>query len=277
MLKRIAGFALLVPLALPLNGCQTVRTTQGGTVGVERQQTMSSLVSARQLEQGAVSAYRQTLSQAQQKNALNRDAAQTARVRGIANRLIPHTAVFRPDAPGWAWEINVLSSPQINAWCMPGGKIAVYTGLIEKLQATDDEIAAVMGHEIAHALREHSRERASQQMAGGIAATVAGIALGGGRGTMDMASMVTQLTYNLPNSRLHETEADRMGVELAARAGFDPRAAVSLWEKMKKASGGGPPQFLSSHPSSETRIRDLTDYSGRVMTLYEAARKPGGS
>ena len=275
MRKKMFRILLAVALIAPLAACKTVRTTQGGAVGVDRQQTMSSLVSAKQLEQGAQTAYRQELSKANQKGQLNKDNAQTSRVRAIAQRLIPHTGVFRNDAPGWAWEVNVINSAEVNAWCMPGGKIAVYTGLIQKLNATDDEIAAVMGHEIAHALREHARERASQQMNAGILATGASIALGGGQGTADMAGMVANLTYNLPNSRLHETEADRMGVELAARAGYDPRAAVTLWQKMQKAGGGSGPQWLSTHPSSETRIRDLTDYSARVMPLYDAARRRG--
>ena len=275
MRKKMFRILLAVALIAPLAACKTVRTTQGGAVGVDRQQTMSSLVSAKQLEQGAQTAYRQELSKANQKGQLNKDNAQTSRVRAIAQRLIPHTGVFRNDAPGWAWEVNVINSAEVNAWCMPGGKIAVYTGLIQKLNATDDEIAAVMGHEIAHALREHARERASQQMNAGILATGASIALGGGQGTADMAGMVANLTYNLPNSRLHETEADRMGVELAARAGYDPRAAVTLWQKMQKVGGGSGPQWLSTHPSSETRIRDLTDYSARVMPLYDAARRRG--
>jgi predicted Zn-dependent protease len=266
---------LIAALITPLAACKTVRTTQGGAVGVDRQQTMSALVSAKQLEQGAQTAYKQELSKANQKGQLNKDNAQTARVRAIAQRLIPHTGVFRNDAPGWAWEVNVINSAEVNAWCMPGGKIAVYTGLIQKLNASDDEIAAVMGHEIAHALREHARERASQQMNAGILATGASIALGGGQGTADMAGMVANLTYNLPNSRLHETEADRMGVELAARAGYDPHAAVALWQKMQKVAGNGGPQWLSTHPSSDTRIRDLTDYSARVMPLFEAARRKG--
>ena len=275
LFRAILAPVLCVALGASLTSCKSVHTTQGGVVGVDRTQTMSALVSTRQLEQGAVTAYKQELSKANQKGALNKDAAQTARVRAIAQRLIPATSVFRSDAPGWAWEVNVINSAEVNAWCMPGGKIAVYSGLIQKLNATDDELAAVMGHEIAHALREHSRERASQQMTSGILATGASIALGGGPGTADMAGMVANLTYNLPNSRLHETEADRMGVELAARAGYDPRAAVSLWQKMQKVAGGAPPQWLSTHPSSETRIRDLTDYSGRVMPLYDAARKRG--
>ena len=274
-MSRTLQIALPLLLAGFLVSCKTVRTTQSGAVGVERQQTMSALVSARQLEQGAVQAYRQALTQAEQKGQLNRDAALTTRVRAIAQRLIPQTGAFRSDAPGWSWEVNVIASPEVNAWCMPGGKIAVYTGLIQKLNASDDEIAAVMGHEIAHALREHARERASQQVNAGIFATGVGVALGGSQGSMDMAGMVANLTYNLPNSRLHETEADRMGVELAARAGFDPRAAVSLWQKMARVSGGGPPQWISTHPSSETRIRDLQDYSGRVMPLFEANRRKG--
>ena len=273
--KKMFQILLAAALIAPLAACKTVRTTQGGAVGVDRQQTMSSLVSAKQLEQGAQTAYRQELSKANQKGQLNRDNAQTTRVRAIAQRLIPHTGVFRNDAPGWAWEVNVINSAEVNAWCMPGGKIAVYTGLIQKLNATDDEIAAVMGHEIAHALREHARERASQQMTAGILATGASIALGGGQGTADMAGMVANLTYNLPNSRLLETEADRMGVELAARAGYDPHAAVTLWQKMQRVGGGSGPQWLSTHPSSETRIRDLNDYSARVMPLYDAARRRG--
>ena len=273
--KRISWLIPALVLAASLASCKTVRTTQGGAVGVDRAQTMSALVSTGQLEEGAAQAYRQTLTQASQKGQLNQDGAQTNRVRAIAQRLIPHTAAFRQDAPGWKWEVNVINSPEVNAWCMPGGKIAVYSGLIQKLGATDDEIAAVMGHEIAHALREHARERASQQINAGIVAAGVGVALGGGQGSMDMAGMVANLTYNLPNSRLHETEADRIGVELAARAGFDPRAAVSLWEKMRRVSSGGPPQWLSTHPSSDTRIRDLQDYSARVMPLYEAARRRG--
>ena len=275
LFRAILAPVLCVALGASLTSCKSVHTTQGGVVGVDRTQTMSALVSTRQLEQGAVTAYKQELSKANQKGALNKDAAQTARVRAIAQRLIPATSVFRNDAPGWAWEVNVINSAEVNAWCMPGGKIAVYSGLIQKLNATDDELAAVMGHEIAHALREHSRERASQQMTSGLLATGASIALGGGQGTADMAGMVANLTYNLPNSRLHETEADRMGVELAARAGYDPRAAVSLWQKMQKVAGGAPPQWLSTHPSSETRIRDLTDYSARVLPLFETARRKG--
>ena len=260
---------LLAFVATTLASCET--TTRPGEVGVHRQQAM--LVSSQQINQGAVQAYRQEMKKAAAKKALNRDPAQVARVRVIAIRLAAASGAFRPDAPGWAWETNVITSKEINAWCMPGGKMAVYTGLIEKLNVTDDELAAVMGHEIAHALREHGRERASQMMAQGMALSVIGIAVGASDSSLQLAQVITDVTINLPNSREHEQEADRIGVELAARAGYDPRAAVTLWQKMAKAGGGGPPEFLSTHPSPQNRIRDLQIYSERVMPLYQAAQR----
>jgi predicted Zn-dependent protease len=265
MLKK----GLILATAL-LAGCQSVRTTQPGMVGVDRQQTM--LVSSSTINQSADNAYRKVVGEARQKGQLNREPAQLERVRAIAARLIPQTGAFRADAPGWRWEVNVITSKEINAWCMPGGKIAFYTGLIERLQATDEEIAAVMGHEIAHALREHGRERASQAMAQGIGIAVVGAALRLPGGAQDLTQTVLDLTFNLPNSRTDETEADRIGVELAARGGYDPRAAVSLWEKMQRESKSQPPQFLSTHPSHATRISDLKGYSEKVLPLYESAR-----
>jgi predicted Zn-dependent protease len=261
---------IFIALLLSLGGCKSVNTTQPGAVGVERKQSM--LVSSDSVNRSAAKAYAQVLAEAQKKAQLNRDAGQVQRVRAIANRLIPRTGAFRADAPGWQWEVNVITSKEVNAWCMPGGKIAVYTGLIERLHATDDELAAVMGHEIAHALREHGRERASQAMAQGIGISVIGAALGMRGGTQDLTQMVLDLTFNLPNSRTDEVEADRIGVELAARAGFEPHAAVTLWQKMAKVGGSQPPQFLSTHPSHASRISDLNGYAAKVMPLYEAAR-----
>ena len=256
---------------LALGSCKSVQTTQPGQVGVDRKQSM--LLSEGSVNKSATLAYQQELKAAAKKNSLNRDAAQVARVRAIAQRLIPATVAFRPDAPKWAWEVNVITSGDINAWCMPGGKIAVYTGLIEKLKVTDDELAAVMGHEIAHALREHGRERASQAAGQSLVLGIGGALLGLGDGGMQLAGIITDLTFNLPNSREHEVEADRIGVELAARAGYDPRAAVTLWQKMGQVGGGAPPQFMSTHPAPENRARDLTNYSAHVMGLYEANRR----
>jgi predicted Zn-dependent protease len=258
-LLAVAGFA----------GCQTMDTTQPGTVGVDRDQRMA--LSSAEVDKAASQAYQEAMQQAAKKGALNRNAAQVQRVRAISNRLIPATAAFRKDAPSWRWEVNVISSPEINAWCMPGGKMAVYTGLIEKLNVTDDELAAVMGHEIAHALREHGRERASQQIAQQTVIGIGAALLGIGNLGAGLANVVADVTVGLPYSRQFETEADRIGVELAARAGYNPHAAVTLWQKMAKAGGGGPPQFLSTHPAPEARLQDIEAYSAKVMPLYQAA------
>ena len=279
---RRRGRRLLVRLAAPLGAslliaCSQVQTTKPGVIGVEREQTMSSLVSSAELEQGAEAAYAQVLAAEQEKGNLNQDAAMTRRVRAIAERIIPQVDAFRDDALRWDWAVNVIESEQMNAWAMPGGKIAFYSGIIEKLRLTDEEIAAIMGHEIAHALREHSRERASEQALTSV--VVSGAAIAGSILTgidLSGASQATQLVYNttfgLKNSRQHETEADRIGVELAARAGYDPRAAIRVWQKMATATGGrSGPEFLSTHPSNESRIEDLRLYSERVMPLYSAA------
>lgn len=264
---------LLVTLAAAtlLAACQTVETTQGGAVGIDREQRM--MVSSQEVDAGAKQAYAKMMGEAQKKGVLDKDQAMLKRVQDITKRLIPHTAVFRPDAAKWPWEVHVLSIDEVNAWCMPSGKMAIYTGLIQKLNATDDEIAAVMGHEISHALREHARERISRQMGTQMAVGIAGALFGIGDMGQGIANTVADVTLNLPNSRTHETEADRMGVELAARAGFDPKAAVTLWEKMAKQSGGGqPPKWLSTHPSHEDRINDLRQYAEKVAPLYAAAK-----
>jgi len=275
MKNRLIGLAAMAMVAtLAVVACTT--STEQGTVGVERKQFM--MVSSAEMDKAAATQYQQLMRTEAPKGNVNQDPTQTERARGIAKRLIPQTAVFRKDALDWKWEVNVLTSPEVNAWCMPGGKIAVYTGLIEKLQITDDELAAVMGHEIAHALREHGRERASQQMAAGVGASLAGAVAniflpGSGTLATQGAALGSQVGVLLPYSRLQETEADRMGVELAARAGYDPRAAVALWQKMAKLSGGSaPPQMLSTHPSSEARIKDLMEFSQKVLPLYEKAR-----
>ena len=263
--------ALLLIVMSVLAGCETVQTTQGGAVGVERTQRMS--ISAEQINAAAAQSYQQTMQQAQAKGLLNRDANQLNRVRAIAQRLIPAAGVFRSDALQWRWEVNVITSKEVNAWCMAGGKIAVYTGLMETLQLTDDELAAVMGHEIAHALREHSREKASQQMAQNAVIGVGAAILGVGQGIAELANVAAQVTYGLPNSREFEREADHIGVELAARAGYNPRAAVTLWRKMAQATGGGGPALLSTHPTPADRMADLAKYAEAVMPLYQQSQQ----
>ena len=261
----------VIALAVLLAACETVSTTQPGAVGVERQQRM--LVSSEEVNKAAAQEYRKVIADAQAKGVLNRNPQHVQRVRAVAARLIPHTGAFRRDAPQWAWETNVIQDNQLNAWAMPGGKMVVYSGLIEKLALSDDEIAAIMGHEIAHSLREHARERISQETASGLVLGVAGAVLGLGEVGQTLANAVAQVTFTLPHSRAHETEADRLGVELAARGGFNPHAAVSVWQKMLQAGGGGGPQFLSTHPSPETRLSDLRVYADRVMPLYQQARR----
>lgn len=257
-------------------GCAETQTTSRGAVGVERKQTM--LLSSAEVNKSAEKAYQQTIRDAQTKNILNRNPAELLRVRHVAGRLIPVTAFFRADAPSWQWESNVIASKELNAWCMPGGKMAVYSGLLEQLHLTDDELAAVMGHEIAHALREHGREKAGQAAGVGVAAAIGGALIGSYFGIdsgvgQNVLGMAGDLAFMRPNSRGMEQEADRVGVELAARAGYDPHAAISLWEKMARASGGSPPQWLSTHPSHETRLADLRIYADRVHPLYVAARR----
>jgi predicted Zn-dependent protease len=267
ILRRCAaGVAMLA-----LVSCETVQTTQSGVVGVSRDQRMA--VSSEAIDQAARDEYAALLAQERQKGHVDTNPSYSARVRAIANRLIPQTAAFRPDAKAWAWEVHVLTSPEVNAWCMPGGKIAVYSGLIEKLQASDDELAAVMGHEIAHALREHARERASEQMVANGVISVGSALLGLGDIGQQGAEYAYMGLLGLPNSRRHETEADRIGIELSARAGYDPNAAISLWQKMGRLAGSEPPKFLSTHPPSQERLADLTDYARRVMPLYDQAKK----
>ncbi len=264
---------VLSTLSLQLAGCAT--TTNDSVSGVSRSQFM--LLPASQITSMSSQAYTQTLAEAKKKNALNTDQAQLARVRAISNKLIAQVGVFRPDAANWKWEINVEKSDQVNAYCMPGGKIMVYTGLISKLNATDDELGAVIGHEIAHALREHGRERMSQAYVQqfGLQALASLVTGSAGGAAVQAAGMGSQLFFALPNGRNQETEADKIGLELSARAGYNPDAAITLWEKMGKLGGAKPPEFFSTHPANDTRIANLRALAPKVRPLYEAAKAKG--
>lgn len=269
---------LLIAFTLALTGCAPVQTTKSGAVGVDRKQRF--LLSQKQVESMSAQSYVQTLKAAETKKALNPDAAQTARVREIARRLIAQTGTFRPDALNWNWEVNVQESKEVNAYCMAGGKIMVFSGLIDKIKPSDDELAEVMGHEIAHALREHSREQMSEAYASQIGllglAAVVGIATkdsGNAGSTLALGSTVAAVALTLPHSRRDEHEADEIGLELAARAGYNPNAAVTLWEKMGKIGGAKPPEMLSTHPTDATRIADIKSLIPKVMPLYVASKK----
>ena len=239
---------------------------------------MAKLVPAESVERSANQQYAQLLQQGAKQNALAAgDQPQLKRLRAIAQRIIPHAMAWNPRARDWRWEVNLLGSNQINAFCMPGGKIAFYTGILEKLKLSDDEVAMVMGHEMAHALREHARERMAKSAATqGIAALLGAIASqslgidphitnGVARGGANLLS--------LEFSREDESEADLVGMELAARAGFDPRAGVTLWQKMGAANKSAPPQWLSTHPSGQSRIADIQANLPKVMPLYQRAAK----
>ena len=265
---------LLLAATALLAGCQTVQTTQPGAVGVTRKQSMSTMVSPQAIDQSAAQSYAKELARARAAGTLNQDSAQTVRVRKIAARLIDQTGYFRPDARNWPWAINVETSKEINAYCMPGGRIMVYTGLIDRLNLTDAELATVMAHEISHALREHSREQVSRMMNEQMGLTaLAGLA-GLNDASMQLASLLGDVTFNLPHSRVQESEADELGLELMARAGYDPHAAITLWKKMSALGQGNNAGFMSTHPSSATRTADLTALLPKVMPLYQAASKP---
>lgn len=228
------------------------------------------------VEGQAAQQYTQTMQQAQQQNALAPDShPQVLRLRAIAAKLIPFALRWNERAPQWKWQVNLLGNKQINAYCMPGGKIAFYTGILDTLKLTDDEVAIVMGHEIAHALREHGAARAGKSMAANV--LVKGVelfaaykghdpnlagAVGGGLAKVGMLSF----------SRDDETEADIVGMDLAARAGYDPRAGIALWQKMGAASKGAPPQWLSTHPAGKARIAEIGRHLPEVMPLYAQAK-----
>jgi predicted Zn-dependent protease len=241
---------------------------------VGSQSKFTKLVSAEQVEAAAAQQYLQMQREAAQQKALAPpNHPQVVRLRTIADRIIPFTPAWNPRATQWKWEVNLIGSPQLNAFCMPGGKIAFYYGILQKLQLSDDEVATIMGHETAHALREHARERMGKTAATRAGASLLSALLGLGQTGDALLNMGSQLV-TLKFSRDDESEADIVGMDLAARAGYDPRAGISLWNKMIEASKGAPPQFMSTHPSGPTRIRDIEAKLPKVMPLYAKAAKP---
>ena len=270
-MKKMLTTSLLVASVstLGLVGCTS--TTSTGAIGVDRQQLL--LVSSEEVLQMSAQSYATTLQEARAKGVLDTNTAQVNRLKGIANRIVGQVGVYRQDAAKWNWEVHTIKSNELNAFVMPGGKVMFYTGIIERLNLTDDEIAAIMAHEVSHALREHSRERLSREYATqtgiGVAASIFGLS----QGQAQIASVAGDLGLSRPHSRTQESEADQIGLELMARAGYNPQAAITLWQKMQRASQGEPPQFLSTHPSSSTRIAELQALMPKVMPLYQNARR----
>ena len=265
--KVFSHLALLLAVA----GCAQVNTTNSGAVGINRSQSM--LLSAQEVEQSSAKSYAAQVGQARSAGKLNTDKVLTARVKRVSQRLIAQTPVFRPDAANWKWEVNVAQTPELNAYAMAGGKIMVYSGLVTRLQLTDDEMSAVIGHEIAHALREHSREMLSQAYAQQMGLSLVGTLAGLNQSQLNLAGMVTDVALSKPHSRTMESEADIIGLELMSRAGFNPNAAVNVWNKMMSTGGGSGPEFLSTHPSGPTRISDLQAHIPQVMPLYLQAKR----
>jgi predicted Zn-dependent protease len=265
----IRPFTLACTLAAAsvlLTGCETNPVTG---------RTQVMIVSEEQAQQASVQAYAKTVADARGKRKLDSNSAHTARVQAITQRLVAQASRVVPESAGWAWEVHVIEDENINAWCMPGGKMAVYTGLINKLSPSDDELAQVIGHEISHALLQHGRERMSRAVATNVGLQLGSIATGVNLTGLENVAMVA---LELPNSRTGETEADRLGIEVAARAGYNPNAAVTLWQKMAQASGGAKtPQWLSTHPSDEARIANLKSLVPTMMPFYEAAARGGAS
>lgn len=241
---------------------------------VGRNSKWTKLVPAEQVEQAAATQYTQMTREAAQQRALApANHPQVIRLRAIAERLIPFSLPWNARARDWRWEVNLIGSKELNAFCMPGGKIAFYHGILQQLQLNDAEVATIMGHEMAHALREHARERMGKTAATRIGANLFSSLLGlGSTGDALLGAGATLLTLKF--SREDESEADIVGMELAARAGYDPAAGITLWQKMMKASAGAPPQFMSTHPAGESRIQDIQAKLPKVEGLYARAAKP---
>jgi predicted Zn-dependent protease len=263
--RRLFGAALLGAAALPALG-QPIEEC--------RRSKFTQLVSAEQLENAAGQQYRQMLTQASEQRAIGpKDHPQVVRLRAIAQRIIPFATECNERAKDWRWEVNLIGSKQLNAFCMPGGKIVFYYGILQQLQLDDDEVAMIMGHEISHALLEHARERVGKTTAtrGVIELGSALLGLGNtGRLFADMGGQLLTLRF----SREDESQADALGLVLSARAGYNPRAGITLWQKMLSSNKGAPPQWLSTHPSGESRIQEMEARMARVMPIYAAAPKP---
>ncbi len=274
MKRAIRAIALAAAFAATVAAPISAREPEEG-VKVGRPSFVRKLWPASQIEKTAGQQFLALRQQSTRQGALlPPNHPTTQRLHRIAREILPHTHKWNPRAKDWKWEVVVINSPNINAFCMPGGKIAFFTGILEKLQLTDDEVAMIMGHEMAHALREHARERAVKTQLTQLSSRVIGAILLGEQGEV-VGSQAGNL-LNLKFGRDDESEADALGLVLAARAGYDPRAGVTLWRKMSAQSAGkAPPQWLSTHPAGQARISDIEARLPRVLPDFGAAERPG--
>jgi predicted Zn-dependent protease len=232
-----------------------------------------ALVSESDAISASKEAYVATMSELRKEGKLETDSRVTQRVDRITERLVAQAVKKRPATASWEWSIEVIDDPNtVNAWCMAGGRMAVYTGLLQKIDPTDDELAQVLAHEISHALANHTAERMSVALATNAGVALAGILANNPERAMSVAAMAATVAVQLPNSRAAESEADEIGIEIAAKAGYDPNAAISLWQKMQKADGQNPPEFLSTHPSPANREQRLAELAPKMMPYYQKAK-----
>jgi predicted Zn-dependent protease len=253
-------FSIIILVAFLMVSCATSPTGRRQLMIVSED---SAIAASKQ-------AYTEMLKPYAQKGKIDNDPALKDRVNKIIGRLIAQAILMRPETKDWDWSIKIIDDPEtVNAWAMAGGKMALYTGLVQKLEATDDELAQVLGHEIAHALAKHSAEKMSVAMASSVGVVAVGVVSENKGLALTGAALAAALAIQKPNSRAAESEADEIGIELASKAGYDPRAAITLWQKMAQVGGKGPPQFLSTHPSPENREKKLADLVPRMMPYYE--------
>jgi predicted Zn-dependent protease len=273
-MKRLKHSILFVALAASMQLAPARDPApQSDGIPVTRLSRLRVLSDESDVNQQSKLQYDQLLQEANQQNALfPPDHPQVKRLRAIAQRIIPHVGRWNPEASNWNWEVNLLNSNQVNAFCMPGGRIAFFSGILQKLNMTDDEVAMVMGHEIAHALREHARKRQGESQVAAIAGKLGGAAVSALFGidprVTDAVGRVGAQAAVLKFSRGEETEADLVGIDLAARAGFDPRAGIALWQKMGAVNSRAPIEFLSTHPSGESRIAEMNRNMPLVLPVY---------
>jgi len=258
-MPRFRRLSFLVLFCLSLAACATSPTGRHQLMLVSEE---SAIVSSKE-------AYLSTVKELDDEGKLDTDRAVKNRVDRITGQLITEAIKMRPETARWEWSVVVIDDPdEVNAWCMAGGRMAVYTGLLQQVKPTDDELAQVMAHEISHALAKHTAEKMSMQIATSVGVAAVGIASDHTGVALTGAALAAMLAVNLPNSRAAEKEADEMGIELAARAGFEPAAAASLWKKMAAVNKSGTPQFLSTHPSPGNRQQELARLQPKMLQYY---------
>lgn len=262
-MKKFSKFIFLMILVVGLTACAS--TTQSGLTGVDRSQFQ--IISPEVMNAQSKQAYMGIMQDAKNQGAVDHNSRTSRRVKTVFNKLVPHTKNFRPDADQFEWQINVIRSEDLNAFAMPGGRMVVYSGIVENLKLSDDEIAAIVGHEMAHVLREHSREKASQEIVKSSGISIVSSVLGLGSAGDDLLQQAGNFAFSLPFSRTMESEADVIGLELMALSGYDPNAAVTLWQKMGNATGNTGSSILSTHPSGPERISNLQSQIPKVSHL----------